>query len=95
MQGLDVAPASLETVSAALRVVHDGGATRLAAAIVADVTEGLPGSDPTAELDDTLPRVVELIGRHTAVIADRLAVAAGAYRRADWVARVAMMGGRS
>lgn len=89
MQDLDVAPGSLDPVAAALRAVDDG-AIRLARAIVCDLVDGLGGDDPAADLVNGLPQVVELLARQATVLGERLGGAAGAYRRADWLARLAM-----
>ncbi|MBB2890865.1 hypothetical protein [Flexivirga oryzae] len=90
MQELDVAPGSLDPVAAALRAVDDGGATRLARAVVEDLIDGLGGDGSLADADDILSQVVDLLAQRTSGIGDRLSVAAGAYRRAEWLARLAM-----
>lgn len=94
MRELDVAPGSLDPVAAALRAVDDGGMTRLARAIVNDLVEGFGNAELPGEFDDTLPQVVDRLAHRTQVIGDRLDVAAGAYRRAEWLARLAMGGPR-
>lgn len=90
MQDLDVAPGSLDPVAAALCAVCDGGTTRLAAGVVDDIVDGFGAEAAEPVLDSTLPEVVDLLAQQTGVIGDRLTTAAGAYRRADWIARVAM-----
>lgn len=93
MQDLDVGPGTLETAATLLRAAYDDGATRLARAIVDDLVEGCGDNpDVTSEFGAALPQLVDLLGQHVALIGDRLSAAVAAYRRADWIARVAAGG---
>jgi len=89
MQQLDVAPGSLDPVAAALRAVDDGGMTRLARAVLDDLVEGFGGSELVGEVDGTLPQLVDRVAQQTTLVGDRLSGAAAAYRRAEWLARLA------
>ena len=94
MQDLAVAPGSLESAGAALHRAHDAGTTQLARAIVQDVIEGFGDPGLGVDIDGTLPRVVALLGEQSADIGRRLGTAAGAYRRADWLAHLAVESAR-
>jgi hypothetical protein len=92
MQNLDVGAGTLDSVAVHLRRVHDDGLTRLARAIVDDLAEGCGAPELATALADTLPQLVDLLGAEAASIGERLSVAAGAYRRADWIAAIAAGG---
>ncbi|RNI23276.1 hypothetical protein [Flexivirga caeni] len=93
MQKLVVGPGSLESAAGLLRSAQADSDTLLARAIVADLADGLAATGSGAAVD-LLPHVVALLGEHTTVLCDGLQAAAGAYRRAEWLAQVAVGGAR-
>lgn len=90
MVQLTVNPGSLETAAALLRAAHDDGVTLLARAIVDDVQRGVEGGN-TCVADGVLPQAIEFVREQTATLAAHLDTAAGAYRRTDWLVRVALV----
>lgn len=93
MGQLTVDPGSLESAAALLRGAHDHGVTMLARAIIDDVRYGVDGagnSDAPGVLGAALPQVTELVRERTEAISVHLDTAAGAYRRTDWLVRVAL-----
>ncbi|HWC23187.1 MAG TPA: hypothetical protein VG502_12880 [Flexivirga sp.] len=92
MGQLTVNPGSLETAAALLRAAHDDGATLLARAIVDDVQRGLgvEGGN-TCVAGGVLPQAIEFVREQTETLSAHLDTAAGAYRRTEWLVRVALV----
>lgn len=93
MGQLTVDPGSLESASATLRGTPDHGAAMLARALVDDVRTGISGPGWQADTEgfgSALPQLVESVTEQTATIAGHLSTAAGAYRRTEWLVRVAL-----
>ena len=88
-----VDPGSLERAAGLLRGAHDHGLTMLARAIIDDVQHGIGGAEsgemPSVS-DSALPHVMEFVREQTEAISGHLDTAAGAYRRTEWLVRVAL-----
>lgn len=95
MGRLTVDPGSLDTAAALLRGAHDHGLTMLARGIIDDVRGGTGGAEsdePTSAMGAVLPQVTEFVREQTETISRHLDTAAGAYRRTEWLVRLALAG---
>lgn len=93
MGQLTVDPGSLEATAALLRGAHDHGVTLLARAIADDLQQGVGGAengDAPGMSGGTLSVVTEFVREQTEILSGHLDTSAGAYRRADWLVRVAL-----
>ncbi|GGB39951.1 hypothetical protein GCM10011492_33450 [Flexivirga endophytica] len=90
MGQLTVDARSLDSGAASLRGAHGVGLLMLARAIVDDVCGGVGASGDSDVLSSALPQLVGAVTERTTSIAGRLETAAGAYRRTEWLVRVAM-----
>lgn len=92
-----VDPGSLDDAASTLRAAPGDGSLELAQAIVGDLLagDGTPEiADVAGRFDVGLPEVTASVCRQSATVAAQLRTAASAYRRAEWLVRVAVAGHR-